>query len=163
MSPLEKPSPKWSSPAYHQFTRTGIHPTSPASGLHLHVVRSSSNSSNMQVAIQAQPSNESLPSYNAVTPAATLPEYTLTNLSPPAKAHTRVTHTQAANPPVDYVEAQPHLDFDAEANIVRNNAPNVSTADFHNLPCTFLYQLCCPRSFARIRSPSVAAANFGCA
>lgn len=120
----------------------------------------------MRVAIQAQPTNESrptnesLPSYNAVMPAETLPEYTLTNLSPPAEAHTRVTHTQAANPAVDYVEAQPHLAFDAEANIARDSAPNVSIADFRNLPRTFLYQLCCPKSFARIRSPSVAGANF---
>src|SRR5437764_1005700 len=31
--PLKKPSPKSSSPAYHQFTGTGIHPTSPTSAL----------------------------------------------------------------------------------------------------------------------------------
>src|SRR5271155_5680364 len=115
----------------------------------------------MQATIQAQPSNKSPPSYNAVTPAETLPEYTLTNLSPPAEAHTRVTHTKAANPAVDYVEAQPHLAFDLEANIARKNAPNVSIADFLNLPRTFLYQLCCPEGFARIRSLSVAAATFG--
>ena len=84
----------------------------------------------MQAAIQGQPSNESLPSHNAIISAETLPEYTLTNLSPPAEAHTRVTHTQAANPAVDDVEAQPHLASDAEANIARNNAPNVSIANF---------------------------------
>lgn len=115
----------------------------------------------MRVAIQGQPSNKSLPSNDAMISAETLPEYTLTNLSPPAEAHTRVTHTQAANPVVDDVEAQPHLAFDTEANIARNNAPNVSIADFRNLPRTFLYQLCFPKSFAEIRSPSVAAANFG--
>jgi hypothetical protein len=84
----------------------------------------------MRVAIQTQPSNESLPPYNAMVSAESLPEYTLTDLSPPAEAHTRVTHTQAANPAVDYVEAQPHLAFDAEANIARDNAPDVSIADF---------------------------------
>jgi hypothetical protein len=117
----------------------------------------------MRAAIQAQPSNESLPQYNAMISAESLPEYTLTNLSPPAKAHIRVTPTQATNPAADDVEAQSHLAFDAEADITEDNAPNVSIADFRNLSRTFLCQHCCPKSFARIRSPSVAAANSGSA
>src|SRR4051812_23267781 len=83
----------------------------------------------MRATPQAQRSNESLPSYNIAISTETLPEYSLTNLNPPPEAHTRATHTQAANPApaADYVEAQPHLAFDVEANIARNNAPNVST------------------------------------
>jgi hypothetical protein len=107
----------------------------------------SSNSSTMQPTTQAQPSNKSLPSYNAATSTETLPDYTLPNLSPPAEAHTRVTHTQAADPAptVDYIEAQPHLAFDVEANIARNNAYDVSAADFSNFSCTFLCQLRCSK------------------
>jgi hypothetical protein len=116
----------------------------------------------MRATLQAQPSNGSLPSHNAAILAETLPEYTLTDLSLPAEAHTRVTHTPAANPApaVNCVEAQPHLAFDAEANIARGNAPNVSIADFCNLPRTFL-STSLSQKFARVRSPSVAAANFG--
>ena len=115
----------------------------------------------MRITPQAQSSNESLPSYNAAISGEPLPEYTLTNLNPPAEAHTRVRHAQAANPApaADYVAAQPHLDFDVEANIAGNDASNVSIADFRNLSCTFLCQLRCPISFARVRSPSIAAVN----
>jgi hypothetical protein len=117
----------------------------------------------MRATPQAQSSNESVPSYNAARSGEPLPEYTLTNLNPPTEAHTRVRHAQAANPApaVDYVEAQPHLAFDVEANIAKNNEPNVSIADFGNLPRTFLRQLRFFQNFARFRSPSVAAANFG--
>jgi hypothetical protein len=101
----------------------------------------------MRPTTQAQPSNESLPSYNTAASTETLPEYALPNLSPPAEAHTRVTHTQAANPApaVDYIEAQPHLAFDVEANIARNNAPDVSTTDFGNFLRTFFCQLRCSK------------------
>lgn len=124
-------------PAYHFSQRTT---PSRMSG-------HSSNSSTMRPTTQAQPSNKSLPSYNAATSTETLPEYTLPNLSPPTEAHTRVTHTQAADPAptVDYIEAQPHLAFDVEANIARNNAYDVSAADFSNFSCTFLCQLRCSK------------------
>jgi hypothetical protein len=86
----------------------------------------------MRATPQSQPSNESLPPYNAENSAETLPGYALTDLNPPAKAHTRTTHTEGVAPaPADeYVVAQPQLAFDAEANIARNNAPNVSIAHF---------------------------------
>ena len=36
----------------------------------------------------------------------------------------------APAPAEDYGKVQPQLDFDTEANIARNNAPNVSTTHF---------------------------------
>jgi hypothetical protein len=107
--------------------------------------RNPSKFSNMRASPQSQPSNESLPSYIAGTSAETLPGYALFDLNPPAnppaKAHTHMTHTEAAAPAPaqDYVEAQPQLAFDAEANIARSNAPNVSIAHIHIFICEILF------------------------
>lgn len=86
----------------------------------------------MRATPRSQPSIESLPSYNAGTSAETLPGYALTDLNPPAKAHTHMTHTEGAGPvpTEEYVVAQSQLAFDTGANVARNNAPDTSIAQF---------------------------------
>jgi hypothetical protein len=113
----------------------------------------------MRATSRLQLTNESLPSYNARTSAETLPGYALTDLNPPAKAHTHMTHTEDAGPvpTEDYVLAQPQLAFDAEANIARNNAPGVSIAHFHFLDLKISLWRSLPNTFARVMPLSSAA------
>lgn len=82
----------------------------------------------MPSAGNSQFTGESLSLYSTETSVETLPRYTLTDLNRPLKAHIRTIHTADAASPLaeDYVQAQPQLFFNAEAEIAGNNPQNVS-------------------------------------
>lgn len=115
-------------------SRPPTHPT-----VHTHIFKIQIVISNMQRPFPLG-TQTFVPRYDMAPPTEPAPQYEMNNISRPEKAHTQTPNhtlpalTMPAPVPAtsaDYMQTQPHLNFDAEANIpAANTRNNVSKRAF---------------------------------